>query len=789
MGAGGGRRRGLIPVLVYRSATRRASPTALANEIDALLTATAATDAGADEWAELLIACGELESAATDAVSPECDEVTPLSVALSDLTRTVARGAVAAWDRRDTADTRASAREALDEARSVLAATSLPRTLEIGVPEGFAYYGLYPETYAAAGRALLDADDACRIACIGIRSIGTTLAGVVAAVVSGAGRVVMTCTVRPRGHPFDRTLSLAPALREALAREAAADALFVVVDEGPGLSGSSFASVADALGALGVPDERIVLLPSWIPSPDALRSRRAQERWGRHRKLCVSFEQVFECSSEILAVSRVPCPDAEHVANFSAGAWRRELYEDERDWPAVQPQHERRKYLLSDRAGAPIGLLKFAGLGRHGRAAAERAHSLARAGLTPRVLGSRRGFLATEWVRGTPAHVGETDTALLAAIARHVAHLAVTTRTNERAPFDELLHIVSINTREALGDAFARQLTAALERFRLSVQSARTCAVDGRMLPHEWIRTERGWLKVDGVDHHDDHFLPGDQDPAWDVAGAMIEFLLDAAARDALVRAYVQCSGDRDIGARLPFYEIAYLATRLGYVTLGAEALGTDADGERFRALARRYTAMLRRAAVALGAGALLQLPRQWRDVRAIVFDADGTLRRTTVAGAPCPHAPHEWRLLPWVADGLLARLPWGDTLALGLASNQDHVGYGHLSDRQARELLVAMAVEATGFVPDRDSVRLCPHVLEVGCECRKPGDGMLRALLAHFDVPAAALLFVGDAPSDAEAAHRAGVRFAHVEEFALTLAPGDTRTGASSEAIVASAA
>lgn len=773
-------------MLAYRSATRHASPAALLDEI-AALSAALAPHAGEDAWTELLIACGELESAATDAVSPERDDITAFTRALGDLTAAAATGAVASWGGGETSAAGADVIDELSAVRAAMARVTLPTELEIGVPEGFAYYGLYPDTYAAAARSLLKESHAQRVVCIGIRSIGATLAAVVAAVARAAGREVASFTVRPRGHPFDRTLALTPTLEDALAREVACGSLFAIVDEGPGLSGSSFASVADALSARGVPDERIVFFPSWVPAAETLRSVRGRERWARHSKACQPFEQTFEKSGGALAIAETLGIAASRAQNVAAGEWRRETYADDRDWPAVQPQHERRKYLLRDAGDAPIALLKFAGLGRYGRAAEERARSLAAAGLTPRVIGSHRGFVANEWVAGTPAYEGEADADLLDAIARHVAHLATRTRTSQRVPFDEMLQIVGVNVAESLGEDLAQSLTAALERSRPVVQDVRTCAVDGRMLPHEWIRSASGWIKTDGVDHHDDHFLPGDQDPAWDIAGAIVEILLDRHQARALVQAYVARSGDRGVGERLPFHVAVYLATRLGYVTLASEALGDSPDAERLRALARRYTAMLRHAAVTLGAVEPTALPSRWSGVRAIVFDADGTLRCTTVERQPCPHAPDEWRLLPWVADGPLAHLAWGDGLALGAASNQDHVGYGHLSERQARALLRAMLVEATGVAPARDALQLCPHVLEEPCGCRKPGDGMLRALLAHCRVSPDALLFVGDAPTDAEAAHRAGVRFAHVDEFAEAVA--SSRRDATSPRITASAA
>jgi hypothetical protein len=57
---------------------------------------------------------------------------------------------------------------------------------------------------------------------------------------------------------------------------------------------------------------------------------------------------------------------------------------------------------------------------------------------------------------------------------------------------------------------------------------------------------------------------------------------------------------------------------------------------------------------------------------RLIIFDADGTLRRTLVSGQPCPHAADEWTLLDGVR-AYVSALP--HDVYLGVASNQDHVG------------------------------------------------------------------------------------------------------------------
>src|SRR3954469_23477687 len=75
------------------------------------------------------------------------------------------------------------------------------------------------------------------------------------------------------------------------------------------------------------------------------------------------------------------------------------------------------------------------------------------------------------------------------------------------------------------------------------------------------------------------------------------------------------------------------------------------------------------------------------------IFDADDTLRRTTAPGKPCPHRPGEWVLMPGVRDRL-SQVQWGSAGGplFGIASNQDQVGYGHLTLTMARNLLRDLA-------------------------------------------------------------------------------------------------
>ena len=152
---------------------------------------------------------------------------------------------------------------------------------------------------------------------------------------------------------------------------------------------------------------------------------------------------------------------------------------------------------------------------------------------------------------------------------------------------------------------------------------------------------------------------------------------------------------------------------------------------------------------------------------RLCIFDADDTLRRTTVPGQPCPRGPGEWELLPGVGERL-ARVPWQRSGGpyFGLASNQDQIGAGLLSLGTARDLLRELARAAIGQAPPDAALQLCPHALGVVCDCRKPGPGMLLRIMAFYGVPGRETIFVGDSEADRRAAAAAGVNYLEAREL-----------------------
>lgn len=552
-------------MIVYRSDDRRCGTSA---ELDRLIRdAASMASRTSDGVMDLFIGLGEVESAIADRLFPERDGRHPIATAFRKAALHSAHALLASSpaesDRRD------AELVAVTDTLRAISRSPLPPAVSRRVSEGYAYYALHPDSYSLAAAEFAHALRPSSAVCIGIRSIGASLSAVVAAALERMGVAVTLHTVRPHGHPFDRRVDFDDDLAVALST-AARHSFFLVVDEGPGLSGSSFGSVAGALGALGIGPDRVVLFPSWNPDGSAFRSDEARMQWIRHRRFCATVSAA--------------APQHDGV-DLSGGAWRRVVYTDESQWPAVQPQHEVVKRLMTE--SGP--LVRFAGFGRYGEAKRRRADALAGAGLGPAPIRLDNGFLSLPFFEGRPCNLPLPS--LVRSIAAHLAFL--TRRFPEaRSPqIDTVFEMVATNIRLGLAQA-APPLS--LERYRTALDAAPCAAIDGRMLPHEWIDRHGHFVKTDALDHHCDHFFPGTQDAGWDLAAAVFEFDLNRAARDQLVAAYVTASGDRDVAIRLPFYDLAYPAFRLGYATLARESLGDSPDGRRFSAVADRCRTRLR---------------------------------------------------------------------------------------------------------------------------------------------------------------------------------------------------
>jgi hypothetical protein len=219
-------------MIVYRAQEQTTGPSQLLARIRITLQQNGQgelTDHG--QVVELLIDFGELEAGVVDALCPERDSDSQVAQALRQTNVLLGHAFYHSWRR---AGEMRLWLERLSSALTLnrVAFLVLPEMVRVSVPEGYVYYGLYPETYLKAAVKFFHEVRPSRAVGIGIRSIGTSLSAVVCAALEELGCETHSYTVRPRGHPFDRRLALSPRLEEAW--RSLADSHFLIIDEGPG---------------------------------------------------------------------------------------------------------------------------------------------------------------------------------------------------------------------------------------------------------------------------------------------------------------------------------------------------------------------------------------------------------------------------------------------------------------------------------------------------------------------------------------------------------------------------
>ena len=530
---------------------------------------------GVEQARHWLITSGEVEATLAD----QGGEDHPAAQVAQQATMALAELFTAQWRGDELqADRQTCARQALDQIQ-----VDLPYAGQRArVQEGYAYYSLYPEQYALAAEQFAREQEAGSVLCLGIRSIGISLAATVVATLRRhwRGHSIECASVRPTGHPFDRQLALTPQQRaqwhSGHYRYAA------VVDEGPGLSGSSICAVVDALCRQDFALGQIAVFPAWQTDATRFVSEHARTLWPRLQVYCSSFEE---------ATRNGPLGPQAAQQDWSWGVWRNN-FTWPKDMPPAQPQHERRKY-VNGTAQEGQSLAKFTGLGWRGEAHYAQLQQLAEAGFSVPVRHMQDGFAWMDRLQGQPLTPREPLSAAL--LDRMADYLHFVQQRPASTPINQnaIEEMVEVNIREGLGAEWLPDETW-WRGFRRSLAESSAAAIDARMLPQEWLACSDTWLKVDGVDHHDDHFFPGPCDIAWDVATVVHEFAQGPAARDALCERLMRRSGEAALPHRLSCWETAYLSFRLGYANMAQQSLQGSPDGARYGKERQRYAAALR---------------------------------------------------------------------------------------------------------------------------------------------------------------------------------------------------
>jgi hypothetical protein len=533
---------------IFREGKTSVRGAALVNEfIQLLITFRETTSADKKTvLIDLLLRAGELEGALLDSGSPDG----PLMATITD---ELANSLVS------SAPIRA---EDLALRSRVI---KTPEFLAVAPPEGFAYYALHPLDLADLSRSVEVHNRFSAV--IGIRSIGTTLSAVVQAALRQDGIHVERTTVRPTGHPYDRQTHFTPEQLRWIGTMISHRADFFVVDEGPGMSGSSFLSVGDALLAAGVPRSNITFLCSRNANRSSLTAPRGAERWASFRTQCTR------------PTTHLPQRAQAFVAG---GIWRAHVYADQQQWPASWLQMERLKFF--SRSGDVV--FKFEGYGRFGRAVHERSIRVAEAGFGPMPMGFEEGFGVYPRVRGKVLSSFDVSPAVLQRIAEYCHFRAQAVSTDLRTNL-HLDTMVAFNMKEEFG--------VDLPAHAAELRVVKPVIADGRLAPQKWIDADGALLKVDAGIHGDDHFFPGPTDIAWDLAGAIVEWELDDKVGRYFLDAYYRVSGD-DAHDRVRNYLLAYSIFRTAYCKMASASMqGSEEEARlvrdyyRYRAQAHRY--------------------------------------------------------------------------------------------------------------------------------------------------------------------------------------------------------
>ena len=103
------------------------------------------------------------------------------------------------------------------------------------------------------------------------------------------------------------------------------------------------------------------------------------------------------------------------------------------------------------------------------------------------------------------------------------------------------------------------------------------------------------------------------------------------------------------------------------------------------------------------------------------------------------------------IASLALARIP------VFIVTNQSAVGRGLLSRRELDKMHERMVDVLQGAGGAVESILVCPHHPDDGCDCRKPEPGLLLDAEKRFGIDLSRSFLVGDAGSDIIAGARAG--------------------------------
>lgn len=139
--------------------------------------------------------------------------------------------------------------------------------------------------------------------------------------------------------------------------------------------------------------------------------------------------------------------------------------------------------------------------------------------------------------------------------------------------------------------------------------------------------------------------------------------------------------------------------------------------------------------------------------MKAAFLDRDGTL----IDDPGYLGDPALVRLLPGVAAALVELQRLGYLRIV--ITNQSGIARGLLDEQQVSAVHEEIERQLAAQGATITAWYFCPHLPELGCDCRKPGTALHRAAASRFDIDLAGSWCIGDRIGDVTAGQRLGSR------------------------------
>jgi len=144
--------------------------------------------------------------------------------------------------------------------------------------------------------------------------------------------------------------------------------------------------------------------------------------------------------------------------------------------------------------------------------------------------------------------------------------------------------------------------------------------------------------------------------------------------------------------------------------------------------------------------------------IQLVILDRDGVINHDSPSYIK---SPAEWQPIPGSIEAI-AKLNHAG-LSVGIATNQSGLARGYFDEATLHAMHDKMEVALGKLQASIPIIRYCPHLPNVGCNCRKPQPGMLQDIMQHTGLSAAQTIMVGDSLKDLQAAQAAGCQSALV--------------------------